>query len=80
MSQDILFKNINDKVMIVAEHNLSFDNFIDRLKNRLERLYIKDDLLKSNVVLDIRNIELDSQKNDPEGNSRKRSFFYANVL
>lgn len=62
MSQDILFKNINDKVTIVAEHNLSFDNFIDRLKNRLERLYIKDDLLKSNVVLDIRNIELDSKR------------------
>lgn len=62
MSQDILFKNVNDKVTIVAEYNLSFDNFVDRLKNRLEKLYIKDDLLKSNVVLDIRNIELDSKR------------------
>ena len=62
MNQNILFRNINGKVTIVAEYNLSFDGFIESLKNRLERLYIKDDLLRSNITLDIRNIELDSKR------------------
>lgn len=62
MNHNLLFKNINGKVTIVSEYNLSFDRFIESLKGRLERLYIKDDLLKSNVTLDIRNIELDSKR------------------
>lgn len=62
MQQTVMFKNIDGKVTIMAQDNLSFESFLISLKNRLERLYIKDDLLKSNVVLDIKNISLDTKK------------------
>lgn len=62
MQQSVVFKNIEGKVTIFAQENLSFDSFIKILKTRLDKLYIKDDLLKSNVILDIRNISLDSKK------------------
>lgn len=62
MNQDIIFKNDEGKINIFVNENLSFDNFIEILKNRLERLYIKDDLLKTNVTLNIQNINLDSKK------------------
>jgi hypothetical protein len=62
MQQNIIFKNIDGKVTVIADFNISFDVFIDSLKNRLDMLYIKDDLLKSNLTLDIRNIELDAKK------------------
>lgn len=62
MQKNIIFKNINGKVTIIANNNLNYDSFIKSLKDRLDKLYIKDDLLKANIVLDIRNIELDSKK------------------
>jgi len=62
MQQDLLFKNIDGKITILANENLSFEKFIEALKNRLERLYIKDDLLKTNIILNIKNIELDSKR------------------
>lgn len=62
MQQSVTFKNIDGKITILAQENLSFESFIKALKNRLDRLYIKDDLLKSNVVLNIKNISLDSKK------------------
>lgn len=62
MQQDILFKNIDGNITIIANENLTFDRFLESLKNRLERLYIKDDLLKTNVVLDIKKISLDSKQ------------------
>lgn len=62
MQKDIIFKKIDGKVTIIANQFLSFDVFIDALKNRLDMLYIKDDLLSSNVVLDIANLQLDSKK------------------
>ena len=62
MNQDILFKNIDGKITILANENLSFDRFIESLKNRLEKLYIKDDLLKSNMILDIKKIPLNSKQ------------------
>lgn len=62
MQQNIVFKNIDGKVTIIANNNLSFDCFLEILKNRLDKLYIKDDLLKANVTLDIRNIDLDSKR------------------
>ena len=62
MNQNIIFKNIEGKITIVANNNASFESFLTTLKNRLDKLYIKDDLLKSNVTLDIRNIELNAKK------------------
>lgn len=62
MQQNIMFKNINGKVVIIAKDNISFDVFLESLKDRLDKLYIKDDLLKANVSIDIRNMELDSKK------------------
>jgi len=62
MQQNIIFKNIEGKVTIIAVNNITFDVFLESLKKRLDRLYIKDDLLRANVTLDIRNIELDAKK------------------
>ena len=60
--QDLLFKNINGKVNIIVNEKFNFNQFIECLKRRLDRLYIKDDLLKGNVILDIRNISLDAKQ------------------
>jgi len=62
MNQCIFFKNIDGKVTIIANQNIGFDVFLNELEKRLEKLYIKDDLLKSNITLDIKNIELDSKR------------------
>ena len=62
MQKNIIFKNVDGKVTIIANNNLNYESFIKILKDRLDKLYIKDDLLKSNIVLDIKNIELDSKK------------------
>lgn len=62
MNQNIIFKNVENKINIMVDPNLSFNTFLKELKNRLDRLYIKDDLLKANVTLDISNINLDSKK------------------
>lgn len=62
MQQDIIFKIIDDKVNIIATSELSYDKFLQSLKKRLDNLYIKDDLLKANIILDIRNISLDAKK------------------
>lgn len=62
MLNDIIFKTINGKITIIANHNISFEIFIENFKNRLSKLYIKDDLLKANVILDINNIDLDAKK------------------
>lgn len=59
MQQNIIFKNEGGKIFVIVKDNLTYDGFIKSLKNRLERLYIKEDLLKTSVVLDIRNIALD---------------------
>ena len=61
MEKNIIFKNIDGRVTIISDI-ISFESFLENLKNRLDKLYIKDDLLKANVTLDIRNIELDSKK------------------
>ena len=62
MQRGIMFKNIDGKITIIADYNLSFEYFLEILNKRLDKLYIKDDLLKANVTLDIKNIELDSKK------------------
>lgn len=62
MLHDLLFKNINDKLHIIINDQYNFNKFIEVLKNRLERLYIKDDLLKANAVLDIHNINLNTKQ------------------
>ncbi len=58
---DVLFKNINGNINIIVNENLSFDSFLYSLKNRLEKLYIKDDLLQSCVILDIHNLSLNAK-------------------
>lgn len=62
MIQNIIFKSINDNITIIVNDRLNFDEFILSLKEKLERLYIKEDLLKTNVILDIKNIKLDPKK------------------
>ena len=62
MQQNIVFKNIDGKVVIVVNSNLSFNSFIEILRDRLDKLYIKDDLLKANVTLDIHDMELNSKR------------------
>jgi len=62
MQQELIFKNIKGKVNIIANDNLNFDKFIKILKTRLERLYIKEDLLKTDVILDIRKISLNTKE------------------
>lgn len=62
MNQNIIFKNKEEKIIIMVNPNISFNTFLKELKDRLDRLYIKDDLLKSNVILDISNLTLDSKK------------------
>ncbi len=62
MEQDVMFKNIDNKINIIVNDKLSFNNFIDSLKKRLDKLYIKDNLLKTNVTLDIHNISLSSKE------------------
>lgn len=62
MNQNIIFRNKEDKIIIMVNPNISFNAFLNELKNRLDRLYIKDDLLKANAVLDISNIKLDTKK------------------
>ncbi len=57
-----MFKNIDNKINIIVNDKLSFNNFIDSLKKRLEKLYIKDNLLRTNVTLDIHNISLSSKE------------------
>ena len=62
VQQNIIFKNEGGKIYIIAKDELNYDGFIKSLKNRLERLYIKEDLLKTNVILDIKNISLDAKQ------------------
>ena len=62
MFKDILFKNIDGKVTIIVNSNVSFERFLELLKDRLDKLYIKDDLLKTKFTLDISHIELDSKR------------------
>lgn len=62
MQQDIIFKKIDNRITIIVNENLSFQSFIETLKKRLEHLYIKDNLLKTNVTLDIHNIPLSSKE------------------
>ena len=62
MNYDLLFKNINGKIHIIVNDQYNFNKFIEVLKNRLEKLYIKDDLLKANVILDVHNISLDTKQ------------------
>lgn len=62
MQKDIIFKNIDGMVTIIANRFLSFDVFIDALKNKLDKLYIKGDLLRSEIVLDIGNLQLNPKK------------------
>lgn len=62
MEQDVIFKNIDNKINIIVNDKLSFDSFIDSLKRRLEKLYIIDKLLKTNVTLDIHNIPLTAKE------------------
>lgn len=62
MEQDIIFKNENGKIYIIAKDNLTYESFIKSLKNRLERLYFKDDLLRTSAIIDIKNISLDTRK------------------
>lgn len=62
MEQDVIFKNIDNKINIIVNDKLSFDSFIDSLKKRLEKLYIIDKLLKTNVTLDIHNIPLTAKE------------------
>lgn len=62
MEYDLLFKNINGKINIIVNPNYNFNQFINSLKKRLEKLYIKDDLLKANAILDIRNINLTTKE------------------
>lgn len=62
MQQNIIFKNVNNKIIIFVNPNISFECFIKSLSDRLDKLYIKDDLLKANVTLDIKNLTLDAKK------------------
>lgn len=62
MQQNIIFKNEGGKIYIIAKDDLNYEGFVKSLKNRLEKLYIKEDLLKTNVVLDIKNISLDARQ------------------
>jgi hypothetical protein len=62
MHQNIIFKNIGGKVVIFVDQTMSFDSFIESFTSRLDKLYIKDELLKTNVILDISNIELDAKR------------------
>ena len=38
MEQNITFKNMDGKIYIIAKDNLTYDEFIESLKNRMERL------------------------------------------
>lgn len=62
MQQNIIFKNVGGKIYIIGKDSLTFDSFLKSLKSRLEKLYIKDDLLRTNVVIDIKNISLDCKQ------------------
>ena len=62
MEKDVIFKNIDNKINIIVNDKLSFNSFINSLKKRLEKLYIMDNLLKTNVTLDIHNIPLTAKE------------------
>lgn len=62
MQHNIVFKNENGKIYILAKEDLNYDGFIEALKNRLEKLYINENLLDTDVIIDIKNISLDARK------------------
>lgn len=62
MDKNILFKNKNGQVMIVAREYLTYESFVESLKSRLDKLYIKDGLLNATAILDISNITLGAKE------------------
>lgn len=62
MKQDVIFKNIDGKVYIISDETLNYSTFIKSLSDRLEKLYISENLLKTNVTIDIKNIPLNSRQ------------------
>lgn len=62
MQHNITFKNECGKIYILAKDDLNYDGFIKSLKNRLEKLYINENLLKTSIIIDIKNISLDTRQ------------------
>lgn len=58
MDKNIVFKNKNGQVIIMAKEYLTYESFIEAFRNRLDKLYIKDGLLAATAVLDISNVVL----------------------
>lgn len=58
MDKNIVFKNKNGQVIIMAKEYLTYESFIESFRNRLDKLYIKDGLLAATAVLDISNVVL----------------------
>lgn len=61
MNRDIIFKCIDGKIQIIVNSHISFDQFLFCFKERLNSIFVKDELLKTNAILNIEHIKLDAK-------------------